>query len=603
MLNKELRNIAIIAHVDHGKTTLVDAILTQSKLFSKQDIFRECFLDSNDLERERGITILSKNVSVEYRGVKINVIDTPGHSDFSGQVERVLKLADGVLLLVDAADGPMPQTRFVLAKALELGLKCVVILNKMDRPDARPTAVHDKMFDLFVGLNASDAQLDFPVLYASAKEGWASRTLEGEHTNILPLMDAILEYVPAPRVQEGPVQMQTASIEHSDFVGRTGVGRVYRGTLDLKTPVVHMTCDGSSESVQIKGLFVFEGLTRRSVERVACGDLCAVVGIPDIDIGDTLASAECPEALPAIHMDEATLSMIFRINDSPFSGQDGTYVTSRHLRQRLTLEVQRDVALRVDDLGDETFNVSGRGVLHLSILIENMRREGFELSVAQPHVIYKEIDGVKCEPFERLSVDVPDTSAGKVIELVGSRRGELISIEQHGVRKLQEFFIPTRGTIGLRSKLLTVTTGEAIINHCFSHYGPITGDLNGRNKGAMISVGSGNAVPFALDTLQMRGHLFVSPSQNCYEGMIVGECSLDSDLMVNVQKAKAFTNVRSTGKDHNVELTPPVVLSLEEAIEYIDADELVEITPKNIRLRKRLLKEFERRQDRRQGKT
>lgn len=603
MLNKELRNIAIIAHVDHGKTTLVDAILTQSKLFSKQDIFRECFLDSNDLERERGITILSKNVSVEYRGVKINVIDTPGHSDFSGQVERVLKLADGVLLLVDAADGPMPQTRFVLAKALELGLKCVVVLNKMDRPDARPAAVHDKMFDLFVELNASDAQLDFPVLYASAKEGWASTTREGERTNILPLMDAILDHIPAPRVQEGPVQMQTASIEHSDFVGRSGVGRVYRGTLDLKTPVVHMTRDGSYEPVQIKGLFVFEGLTRRSVERVACGDLCAVVGIPDIDIGDTLASAECPEALPAIHMDEATLSMIFRINDSPFSGQDGTYVTSRHLRQRLKLEVQRDVALRVDDLGDETFNVSGRGVLHLSILIENMRREGFELSVAQPHVINKEIDGVQCEPFERLTVDVPDASAGKVIELVGSRRGELISIEQNGVRKLQEFSIPTRGTLGLRSKLLTVTTGEAIIDHCFSHYGPVTGDLSGRNKGAMISVGSGNAVPFALDTLQMRGHLFVSPSQDCYEGMIVGECSLDSDLMVNVQKAKAFTNVRSTGKDHNVELTPPVVLSLEQAIEYIDADELVEITPKNIRLRKRLLREFERRQDRRQIKT
>ena len=603
MTNKALRNIAIIAHVDHGKTTLVDAILTQSKLFSKQDIFRECFLDSNDLERERGITILSKNVSVEYRGVKINVIDTPGHSDFSGQVERVLKLADGVLLLVDAADGPMPQTRFVLAKALELGLKCVVILNKMDRPDARPAAVHDKMFDLFVGLNASDAQLDFPVLYASAKEGWASKTLEGERTNILPLMDAILEHIPAPRVQEGPVQMQTASIEHSDFVGRSGVGRVYRGTLDLKTPLVHMTRDGSYEPVQIKGLFVFEGLTRRSVESVACGDLCAVVGIPDIDIGDTLAAAECPEALPAIHMDEATLSMIFGINNSPFSGQDGTYVTSRHLRQRLKLEVQRDVALHVEELRNEMFKVSGRGVLHLSILIENMRREDFELSVAQPHVIFKEIDGVECEPFERLTVDVPDASAGKVIELVGSRRGELISIEQHGVRKLQEFYIPTRGTIGLRSKLLTVTTGEAIIDHCFSHYGPVTGDLSGRNKGAMISVGNGNAVPFALDTLQMRGHLFIGPSQDCYEGMIVGECSLDSDLMVNVQKAKAFTNVRSTGKDHNVELTPPVVLSLEEAIEYIDADELVEITPKNIRLRKRLLKEFERRQDRRQIKA
>jgi len=603
MPNKALRNIAIIAHVDHGKTTLVDAILTQSKLFLNKAVFRECFLDSNDLERERGITILSKNVSVEYRDVKINVIDTPGHSDFAGQVERVLKLADGVLLLVDAADGPMPQTRFVLAKALELGLKCVVIFNKMDRSDARPDAVHDKMFDLFVELNASDAQLDFPVLYASAKEGWASTTLEGQRTNILPLMDAILEHIPAPRVQEGPVQMQIASIEHSDFVGRTGVGRVYRGTLDLKKPIVHMTRDGSCESVQLKELFVFEGLNRRSVERVECGELCAVVGIPEIDIGDTLAAAECPEALAAIHIDETTLSMIFRINDSPFFGQDGTYVTSRHLRQRLKLEVQRDVALRVEEQDDDTFNVSGRGVLHLSILIENMRREGFELTVAQPRVIYKEIDGVKCEPFELLTVDVSDDRAGKVIALVGSRRGDLVRVEQHGVRKIQEFHIPTRGTIGLRSKLLTVTAGEAVVHHCFSHYAPVAGDFNSRNKGVIISMGTGKSAAFAMDGLQMRGDLFVDVGIDCYEGMIVGEHCLDSDLVVNIQKAKAFSNVRAAGRERNLEVAPPVLMSLEEAIEYIAADELVEVTPKHIRLRKRLIKEYDRKQVRRQAKA
>jgi GTP-binding protein len=601
MPNQALRNIAIIAHVDHGKTTLVDEILKQSKLFQKKEEFRECFLDSNDLERERGITILSKNVSVQYRGIKINVIDTPGHSDFSGQVERVLNLADGALLLVDAADGPMPQTRFVLAKALELGLKCLVILNKIDRPDARPAAVHDKVFDLFVELNASAAQLDFPMLYASGREGWASTTLEGARTSILPLMDAILEHIPAPRVQDGPVQMQVASIEHSDYVGRTGIGRVYRGSLDLKSPVVHIKRTGETVPVQLKQLSVFEGLGRRSVDSVPCGDLCAVVGIPDIDIGDTLADAEHPEALPAIHMDEPTLSMIFRINDSPFFGRDGTYVTSRHLRQRLLLEVQRDVALRVEELGDETFKVSGRGVLHLSILIENMRREGFELTVAQPQVIYKEVNGVKCEPFELLTVDVPDAYAGKVIELVGMRRGELVRVDQQGVRKLQEFHIPTRGTIGLRSKLLTVTAGEAILYHSFIHYAPVVGEFSGRNKGAMISMGNGKAAPFAVDNLQSRGFFFVDPGEECYEGMVVGEHCLDSDLVVNIQKVKPFTNIRAAGRDRNTNIAPAVTLSLEEAIEYITEDELVEVTPRHIRLRKRLLREFERKRVRRQA--
>lgn len=603
MQNQELRNIAIIAHVDHGKTTLVDEILKQSKLFGKKEEFRECFLDSNDLERERGITILSKNVSVQHRGVKINIIDTPGHSDFGGQVERVLNLADGALLLVDAADGPMPQTRFVLAKALELGLKCLVILNKIDKQDARPDIALDRVFDLFIELEASAAQLDFPVLYASGREGWVSTTLEGERTSIVPLMDAILEHVPAPRVQAGPVQMQVASIEHSDYVGRTGIGRVYRGTLDMRTPVVQMTRHSGVRPAQVKQLFVFEGLGRRPVESVPCGDLCAVVGIEDIDIGDTLADAEHPDALPAIHMDEPTLCMIFRINDSPFYGRDGTYVSSRHLRQRLMLETKRDVALRVEELGDETFKVSGRGVLHLSILIENMRREGFEMTVAQPQVIYRDVNGEKHEPIELLIVDVPDAYAGKVIELVGMRRGELIRVEQQGRRKLQEFHIPTRGTIGLRSKLLTVTAGEAILSHGFIHYAPVASGFSQRNKGAMISMASGKAVPFAVDGLQSRGPLFVAPGEDCYEGMIVGEHCLDSDLVVNIQKCKMLTNIRAAGRDRNLDIAPPVRFSLEEAIEYIAADELVEVTPKHVRLRKRLLSELERKRVRRQNET
>jgi GTP-binding protein len=601
MPNRELRNIAIIAHVDHGKTTLVDAILKQSKLFAKIEEFRECFLDSNDLERERGITILAKNVSVQYRDVKINIIDTPGHSDFGGQVERVLNLADGALLLVDAADGPMPQTRFVLAKALELGLKCVVVLNKIDKQDARPHVVLDKVFDLFVELEASARQLDFPVLYASGREGWASASLDGERTSMAPLMDAILEHVPAPPLHEGPVQMQVASIEHSDYVGRTGIGRVYRGTLDMKTPVVRLTRDGAVHPAQIKQLLVFEGLGRASVDSVQCGDLCAVVGLDGIDISDTLTDAEHPQPLPAIHMDEPTLSMIFRINDSPFFGQDGTYVTSRHLRQRLLLEAKRDVALRVEEMGDETFKVSGRGVLHLSILIENMRREGFELTVAQPHVIYKEINGEKHEPIELLIVDAPESCAGKVIELVGMRRGELVRVEQQGIRKVQEFHIPTRGTIGLRSKLLTVTAGEAILSHAFIHYAPASTGFSQRNKGALISMANGKAVAFAVDGLQSRGFLFVEPGEECYEGMIVGEHCLDTDLVVNIQKCKMLTNIRAAGRDRNLEIAPPVKFTLEEAIEYIDDDELVEVTPKHIRLRKRLLTEYERKCVRRRG--
>lgn len=596
----ELRNIAIIAHVDHGKTTLVDEILKQSQMFRENETVRECFLDSNDLERERGITILAKNISVRYRGVKINIIDTPGHSDFAGQVERVLKLADGALLLVDAADGPMPQTRFVLQKALDLGLKCLVIINKVDKSDARPDAVHEEIFDLFISLGASAEQLDFPILYASGKEGWASQTLEGERSSILPLMNAILEHIPAPVVEDGPVQMQVTTLDYSDYVGRIGIGRVYRGCLDLTEALCRIRRDGSVDQAEIKQLFSFEGLKRTSVDRIPCGDLCAVVGIDDIDIGDTLADAEHPEALAPISIDEPTISMMFRINDSPFYGQDGKYVSSRHLRERLLLEAERDVALRVEEMGGESFKVSGRGVLHLSILVENMRREGFEMTVSQPHVIYKEHNGRIEEPIEVLTVDVPEIYAGKIMEMTGMRRGTLVRVLQHQGRKLQEFHIPTRGTIGLRSKLLTVTAGEAILSHRFIHYAPFAGVIVQRNKGAMISMANGKAVAYAINALQSRGFFFVEHGDDCYEGMIVGEHCLEGDIIVNVQKGKQLTNLRAAGKDKNMNIAPPVRLSLEEALEYIADDELLEVTPRHMRLRKKLLTENQRKRVRRQ---
>ncbi len=600
MQNHKLRNIAIIAHVDHGKTTLVDQILKQALLFRKAEDFHDCFLDSNDLERERGITILSKNVSVLYKDTKINIIDTPGHSDFAGQVERVLKMADGALLLVDAADGPMPQTRFVLKKALELGLQCLVIINKVDKKDARPTAVYDMIWDLFVELEATNKQLDFTVLYASGRDGWASLTLDGARDSIVPLMDAILEHIPAASIMDGPVQMQVTTIQHSDYVGRTGIGRVFRGTLDLKTPMCHIKRDGTAKPVQLKQLFTFDGLGRNSCDSITCGDLCAVVGIPDIDIGDTLAALECPEALPPIHIDEPTISMLFRINDSPFFGKEGKFVTSRHLRARLLLEAERDVAIRVEESSGDSFNVSGRGVLHLSILMENMRREGFEMTVAQPRVIMKDNNGVKEEPIESLTVDVPEIYAGKVIELVGMRRGTLVRIDQNGPRVLQEFTIPTRGTIGFRSKVLTISAGEAIVSHCFSHYAPYAGDINQRNKGSMISMANGKAIAFACDGLQSRGFLFVDPGEECYEGMIVGEHCNDTDLVVNIQKSKELTNMRAGSSDRKMVIAPSVRMSLEQSVEYIADDELVEITPKSVRLRKRLLKEFERKRVRRQ---
>ena len=594
----EIRNIAIIAHVDHGKTTLVDQILHQAKVFRDNEVVQECFLDNNDLERERGITILSKNISINYKNTKINVIDTPGHSDFGGQVERVLKLADGVILLVDSAEGPMPQTRFVLDKALQLNLRPVVVINKIDKPDARPDAVHDKVFDLFCELNASDEQLDFPVLYASGRDGWAVRELDDPRESIYPLLDAIIEYVPAPPKVDGPVQCQVATLDYSNFVGRIGIGRVYRGTLDTRKPLVIVKRDGRTEPAQVKQLFTFEGIGRKETSVVECGDLCAIVGISDIDISDTICDAEQPEAMPVIAIDEPTISMLFRINDSPFFGREGKYVGSRQLRERLFKEVERDVALRVEDVNGEAFKVSGRGVLHLAILIETMRREGYEFAVAKPQVICKEIDGVKNEPIERLSVDVPADFAGRIIEMVGMRRGELIQMESRGQRQLLEFYIPTRGLIGLRSKALTASQGEAIVSHLFDHYEPFKGAIPSRTNGTMVSMGNGKSIPFAIDGLQQRGEFFIEPGVDCYEGMIVGEHCKEGDLVVNVQRAKQLTNMRAAGSDRNMKIAPARKMSLEQALEYIEDDELVEVTPLNIRLRKFFLTELERRRQR-----
>ena len=591
----DIRNIAIIAHVDHGKTTLVDKISRQAKLFRDNEVVEECFLDSNDQERERGITILSKNISITYRNTKINLIDTPGHSDFGGQVERVLKLADGVLLLVDAAEGPMPQTRFVLDKALSLNLRPVVVINKLDKPDARPEEIQNKVFDLFCELDASDEQLDFPTLFASGRDGWAIRNLDDTPESFTPLLDAMIDCVPPPPLREGAVQLQVATLDYSTFVGRIGIGRVYRGTLDLKKPLSIIKRDGKTAPAHIKQLFTFEGLGRQETDQVRCGDLCAIVGIPDVDISDTICDAEAPEAMPPIAIDEPTLSMLFRINDSPFFGKEGKFVSSRQLRERLFNETERDVALRVEAMSGDSFNVSGRGVLHLAILIETMRREGYELSVGKPQVICKEIDGVQNEPVERLTVDVPNDFAGRIIEMVGLRRGELIQMESRGNRQVLDFFIPTRGLIGFRSKALTASQGEAIVNHVFDHYEPYKGTIPGRINGVMVSMANGKALPFAIDGLQQRGEFFIDPGVDAYEGMIVGEHCKDGDLVVNVQRAKQLTNLRAAGSDRNMKIAPARKMSLEQALEYIEDDELVEVTPKNIRLRKILLTELERR--------
>jgi len=591
----QIRNVAIIAHVDHGKTTLVDQILRQCHVFRDNQVVRECVMDSGDLERERGITITSKNFAVMYGDTRINLIDTPGHADFGGEVERVLMMADGVLLLVDAFEGPMPQTRFVLQKALELNLKPVVVINKVDRLNARPQEVLDEIFNLFIELQANDEQLDFRGCYAAGRDGWAIAELEDERVDLKPLLDMIVKYVPAPPHLEGPVQMLIAAMDHSDYVGRIGIGRVVRGTLQARKPLVLIKRDGTEVRTSARQLFVFENLGRHEVEEVTCGDICAVVGLESVDIGDTLADPNCPEPLPIIAVDDPTLSMVFRANDSPGFGQEAKYSTSRQLRERLMKATERDVALRVEDF-QEGFKASGRGVLHLSILMENMRREGFEFLVGQPQVIYKEIGGRKSEPVEILTVDVPAELAGTVIEYAATRKGEMVRMEQREGRSHLEFHIPSRGLIGFRSRMLRATAGEIVMHHRFHQYEYFKGSIPERTSGSIISMHGGKAVAFALDALQDRGIFFVEPGDTLYTGQIIGETPRDEDIMVNAQKAKQLSNMRASGSDRKMKIAPPIRMSLEEALEYLNHDEYVEVTPKTIRLRKALLDENARKQ-------
>lgn len=591
----QIRNIAIIAHVDHGKTTLVDKIIEVGQLFKEHEKRDELIMDSNDLERERGITIVSKNVSVVYKGVKINIIDTPGHADFGGEVERVLNMADGVLLLVDAFEGPMPQTRFVTQKALELGLKPIVVVNKVDKPNCTPDIAYEKVFDLMFQLEATEDQLDFPVVYGSAKNNWMSDDWKNETTDITYLLDSVIENIPEPKVNEGPAQMQVTSLDYSSFVGRIAIGRVHRGVLKEGMDVVLMKRDGTNKKTRIKEIQVFEGLNKKKVTEVVAGDICALVGIEGFDIGDTVADAVSPEAMAPISIDEPTMSMVFTINDSPFFGKEGKFVTSRHVKERLEKELEKNLALRVEESGKaDSFIVFGRGVLHLSVLIETMRREGYELQVGQPQVILKEIDGVKCEPMEELTIDLPEEHSGKAIEMVTMRKGEMLSMEPKGDRMLCEFNIPSRGIIGLRNYLLTATAGEAIMAHRFKGFEPYKGVIEGRQNGSLISMEQGKAIPFSMNKLQDRGKFFVDQNEEIYAGQVIGENSRTGDLVVNVTKTKQLTNMRSSGADDKVKLAPPIKFSLEEALEYIQADEYVELTPKSLRIRKILLSENER---------
>jgi len=584
---KELRNIAIIAHVDHGKTTLVDQLLKQCNVFRKNQVVQEQFLDSNDLERERGITILAKNISIPYKNYKINLIDTPGHADFGGEVERVLKMADGVLLLVDSFEGPMPQTRFVLEKALQLHLKPIVVINKIDRPDNRPEEVLDEVYDLFIDLGADEDQLDFPYVFASGRDGWAVNNLTDERKDLTPLIETVIEKIPSPKIQEGPVQIQITTLDYNDYVGRIGIGRVFRGMLNKNDKLSLLKRDGTIHEASIRQLFIFEGLTRTEVTEVQCGDICAIVGIEDINIGDTVSDFENPEPLPIIAIDEPTISMTFTINNSPFYGREGKYVTSRQLRDRIYKELESNVALRVQETNSpDAYKVSGRGILHLSILIENMRREGYELQVREPKVIYKQIDNKKAEPIEVLVVDVPAVSAGKVIELVGQRKGELVKMENKGSLQKLEFRIPSRGLMGLRTKILTATAGEGIMHHRFYQYEFFKGSIGGKINGVLISMAEGPATAYAIDSLQDRGKFFIEPGDVVYKGQIVGENNKDIDLEVNVQRGKKLTNMRASGSDKAVKIAPAIKFSLEEALEYIQEDEMLEVTPKSIRLRK-----------------
>jgi len=583
----ELRNVAIIAHVDHGKTTLVDKILHHCELFRDNQESGELILDNNDLERERGITILSKNVSVNYKGIKVNLIDTPGHADFGGEVERVMNMADGVLLLVDAFEGPMPQTRFVMQKALEAGLKPIVVVNKVDKPNCKPDEVYEMVFDLMFSLDATEEQLDFPVVYGSAKNNWMSDDWKNETDSIEPLLDMMVEHVPAPKVTEGTTQMLITSLDYSTFVGRIAIGRVTRGSLKAGQNITLVDRDGNEKKSKIKELAIFEGLGRRKVDEVQAGDICAVIGIDGFDIGDTIADFENPEALESIAIDEPTMSMLFTINDSPFFGKEGKLVTSRHIKERLDAELEKNLALRVQDTDSaDSFLVFGRGVLHISVLIETMRREGYELQIGQPQVLFKEIDGNKCEPVEELTFDVPENVSGKVIELVTVRKGNMIKMEPKGDRMNLEFEIPSRGIIGLRNLVLTATAGEAIMNHRFKEYAPYKGDIPGRKNGSLISMEKGQAIPYSLSNLQDRGKFFVDPNEEIYGGMVIGEHSRPNDLEVNVTKTKKLTNMRSSGADDKVKIAPAIKFTLEEALEYIQGDEYVEVTPENIRMRK-----------------
>lgn len=595
---QQIRNIAIIAHVDHGKTTLVDKILWECKTFAEHENKGELILDNNELERERGITIVAKNAAVRYKDYKINIIDTPGHADFGGEVERVLKMADGVLLLVDAFEGPMPQTRFVLQKALELGLKPIVVINKVDKENCTPDEVHEKVFDLMFHLDATEDQLDFPTIYGSAKNGWMSTDYKKPTTDVSALLDCIIEHIPAPKTEEGTVQMQITSLDFSSFIGRIAIGRLFRGKLKAGMPVALVKRDGTIIKSRIKELMLFEGMAKVKVDEVNAGDICAVVGIEGFEIGDTLADIDNPEAMKLISIDEPTMSMLFTINDSPFFGREGKFVTSRHIKDRLNKELEKNLALRVEPGATaDSFRVFGRGVLHLSVLIETMRREGYELQVGQPQVLFKEIDGKKHEPVEELTIDLPEEKSGTAIEMVARRKGDMKNMTLKGNRVVLEFEIPSRGIIGMRTELITATSGEAIMAHRFIGYQPHKGEIPGRQNGSMISKETGEAIAYSLDKLQDRGRFFIEPGEEVYTGMVIGENSRGDDMVVNCTITKKLTNVRASGTDDKARLIPPVKFSLEEALEYIQGDEYVELTPKSIRIRKIYLDENERKRN------
>jgi len=594
----KIKNIAIIAHVDHGKTTLVDKIMHHCSLFRENENTGELILDNNDLERERGITITSKNVSVVYKDTKINIIDTPGHADFGGEVERVLNMADGVLLLVDAFEGPMPQTRFVLQKAISLGLKPCVVVNKVDKENCTPDEVHEAVFDLMFELGAEEWQLDFPTVYGSAKHNWMSEDWKNQTETIEPLLDMVLEHIPSPKVEEGTVQMLITSLDFSSFTGRIAIGRLQRGVLKEGMQIALVKRDGSKVKSKIKELHTFEGLGRKKVAEVQAGDICALVGLEGFEIGDTVADTENPEALKTIAIDEPTMSMLFTINDSPFFGKDGKFVTSRHIKERLEKELEKNLALRMQptDSADK-FMVFGRGVLHLSVLIETMRREGYELQIGQPQVIIKEIDGVKCEPVEEMTIDLPETVSGTAINMVTIRKGEMLSMEGKGERMICKFIIPSRGIIGLRNQLLTATAGEAIMTHRFLEYQPLKGGIPERQNGSLVSMETGQAIPYSIDKLQDRGRFFVNPNEDIYEGQVIGENTRQDDMSVNITKTKKLSNVRSSGADDKARIIPAIKFSLEEALEYIQKDEYVEVTPNHLRLRKIYLKEVDRKRN------